>query len=293
MDHLLTAALDAADRGWPVFVLGRSKRPLANCPACRTAPPDHDPAECDCLTCHGFYAATTHPDRITTMITAHPRGLLAVRTGATSGLLVVDIDPGHGGRVNPVLMPPTLAVATGNHGWHLYYRHPGHPVLSRPLPGVDGVDIKADGGYVVLPPSIHPVTKLPYRWLSRTGEVNGMPPALEHAVTTPTDPDTLQHHTSDTTTPRVPWQPTGGGGITSPAALLDSLLTTVRRAPQGRRRSTLYGAARGVARMIAAHALDTPTAVAALTDAGRAAQQSDRDIHAAITGAFRDERLTP
>ena len=58
MDVLLTAALDAADRGWPVFVLGRSKRPLANCPACRNPPADHDPAVCDCLTCHGFYAAT-------------------------------------------------------------------------------------------------------------------------------------------------------------------------------------------------------------------------------------------
>jgi hypothetical protein len=43
--------------------------------------------------------------------------------------------------------------------------------------------------------------------------------------------------------------------------------------------------------MVAAGALTHPAAIAALTDAGRAAQQTDRDIHAAITGGFRDEGL--
>ena len=32
---LEAAALGYIRRGWPVFVLGRSKRPVANCPACR------------------------------------------------------------------------------------------------------------------------------------------------------------------------------------------------------------------------------------------------------------------
>jgi hypothetical protein len=55
MHDLLAAALTAVDRGWPVFILGRTKRPLANCPACRdTDPADLDPAACDCLTCHGM-----------------------------------------------------------------------------------------------------------------------------------------------------------------------------------------------------------------------------------------------
>ena len=49
-------------RGWPVFVLGRSKRPVANCRTCRA--PGHDRTRCDCLTCHGFYAATLDPARL-------------------------------------------------------------------------------------------------------------------------------------------------------------------------------------------------------------------------------------
>ena len=54
-------------------------------------------------------------------------------------------------------MAPTAAVATGGGGWHLYYRHPGGPLLAA-LPGRAGVDVKADGGYVVAPPSVHPGT---------------------------------------------------------------------------------------------------------------------------------------
>ncbi|GHJ47450.1 hypothetical protein Cs7R123_47920 [Catellatospora sp. TT07R-123] len=98
--HLLAAALRYAANGWPVFMLGRSKRPVALCTGCETARQErkpHDPQSCGCLTCHGFYAASTDPDRIAAMMRAVPRGLLAIRTGAPSGLVVVDVDHRHGG----------------------------------------------------------------------------------------------------------------------------------------------------------------------------------------------------
>ena len=60
-------------------------------------------------------------------------------------------------------------------------------------------------------------------------------------------------------------------------------------APEGRRRVTLYGAARGAARMVAAGAITEHDARAALSAAGLAAAQTERDIRAAIDGAFRDE----
>ena len=56
------AGIEYISRGWPVFVLGRSKRPVANCRTCRA--PGHERTECDCLTCHGFYAATLDPGRL-------------------------------------------------------------------------------------------------------------------------------------------------------------------------------------------------------------------------------------
>lgn len=293
--HALVAAGHAtALRGWPVFLLGRTKRPLANCPQCprRDQPDAHDPRTCTHLTCHGFYAATRDPDRITAMVTAHPDGLLAVRTGQApegAGVVCIDIDPYHGGRVDPMLMPPTLAVATGGDGWHLYYRHPGHPVLSRPLPGRDGIDVKADGGYCVLPPSVHPDTHRAYRWANHR-DVEEMSPALADTVLAPP--------ASPATSPPQPrpgpgaqHRPGGAGErVADPDKLVDACLAAVARAAEGRRRVTLYGAARGVARAVRA-GFDPDTAIALLTQAGHAADQTDRDIHAAISGAFTAEGI--
>jgi hypothetical protein len=265
-------------RGWPVFVLGRSKRPVANCTACKAAGPGHDSAGCGCLTCHGFHAATLDPRRLAAMLAAVPRGLLAIRTGTAAGLAVVDIDPRNGGQLDPALMTPTAAVATGGGGWHLYYRHPGGPLLAA-LSGRAGVDIKADGGYVVAPPSVHPGTGRAYRWANGRG-VAEMPPALADALTPPP---------AAAAPPNRPVPLRGAGGISSPPALLAALLRAVETAPEGRRRVTLYGAARGAARMAAAGAITEVDARAALTAAGLAAQQTERDIRAAIDGAFRDE----
>ena len=81
----------------------------------------------------------------------------------------------------------------------------------------------------------------------------------------------------------------GAGGISSPSALLAAHLRAVQNAPEGRRRATLYGAARGIARMVAAGALTEPDARAVLEAAGTAAQQTPREIRAAIDGAFTAE----
>jgi hypothetical protein len=282
---LLSGAARYTANGWHVFILSHTKRPVANCDSCRSAPRGHDPQRCACLTCHGFYAATTDLDRVRAMLNAVPRGLLAIRTGAVSGLVIVDIDPAHGGRLDRALMPPTAAVASGGAGWHLYYAHPGGTVPSRPMPGRPGIDIKADGGYVVAPPSLHPHTGRQYQWVADNRRPLEMPPELITAVTAPTR----------LTEPRRP--PAAGtsartgvrGDITNPDALLAAHLAAVARAPEGRRRTTLYGAARGVARMVAAGALSEADAQAALTAAGRAAEQSERDIARAIEGGFRDE----
>jgi Bifunctional DNA primase/polymerase, N-terminal len=281
----LAAALALADEGLPVFLLGRSKRPVANCPDCPNAEadPNHNAEACGCLTCHGFYAATTDPARIAAIHAAIPGGLLAIRTGTVADLAVIDIDPRNGGRLDPDLMPPTRCVATGSGGWHLYYRHPGGRLAAK-LAGHPGVDIKADGGYVVAPPSIHPGTRQAYRRVGDRAAIE-MPPPLITACQPAADPPPAAPA-------RTPTPTTRGRGISSPAALLAAHLDAVARAPKGSRRNVLYGAARGVARMVAAGAITATDAYKALYDAGVRAQQTHRDIRAAITGGFRAEAVT-
>jgi len=97
-------------------------------------------------------------------------------TGGRSGLLVVDIDPSHGGlaslerlRASGYGLPATLSATTGGGGRHLYYRHPGGrplPNATGELPGAGpapGIDVRGDGGYVVAPPSGH-VSGGRYSW---------------------------------------------------------------------------------------------------------------------------------
>ncbi|MFD0600189.1 DUF3631 domain-containing protein [Catellatospora coxensis] len=169
-------------------MLGRSKRPVALCPPCDTArktKTPHDPQACACLTCHGFYAASTDPDRIAAMTAAVPRGILAIRTGAPSVLVVIDVDPRHCGTtslralIDRGLTPPTRYVHTGGGGLHLYYGHPGQPVpCDEGIRLGPGIDVKADGGYVVAPPSRHPDTGRPYRWADDGAQIRDMAPAL-------------------------------------------------------------------------------------------------------------------
>jgi len=286
---LRAAALRYAAQGWPVFLLS-AKRPLANCRRCpkEGQPGAHDPQACKCLTCHGFYAATTDPSRVETMFRLPVRlPMLAVRTGAASQLVVVDADAGKGGLeslqrlVAEGLCPPTAWARTGGGGIHLFYRHPGRHLPCSQGKVAAGIDIKADGGYAVLAPSVHPLTRVPYHWAQR-GALVEMPPPLEERIKA----------VAAATAGAAPAGPrlSSIAEFPFPDRLLESLIRRLRDAPQGARRVTLYGCARGVARMVAAGAIEQSGAVAALLHTAITdAQQSERDARNAIAGGFRAE----
>lgn len=163
------------EQGWKIFTLGRDKTPVKLCRECAAADWTHDRETCPCLLCHGFYAATDDIARVAQMIVNVPDGLLAVRTGQASGIIVLDfeavgdIDKTTGELFPSGLnvldaweswtrgrsLPATLRAWTGRGGLHLFYRlDEGVRVKSgnRVLPGVD---VKADGGYVALPTPGH------------------------------------------------------------------------------------------------------------------------------------------
>lgn len=94
---------------------------------------------------------------------------IGIATGEASSIIVVDVDFRNGGEksfgeLEQAIgkLPKTLKVITGN-GFHLYYSIPSGALKSRKLEKYQGIDFKADGGYVVAPPSIHPNGKI-YEW---------------------------------------------------------------------------------------------------------------------------------
>ncbi len=99
------------------------------------------------------------------------------------GLFVVDVDrykPGCTWSDLEQRLPETLTAETGSGGLHLIYRTDVR-VPSRPMPGQVGIDIRGDGGQIVVAPSVHPDTKRPYRWLNERQPANA-PGWLEDVV---------------------------------------------------------------------------------------------------------------
>jgi hypothetical protein len=98
-----------------------------------------------------------------------PDANIGIVTGEISNLIVLDIDPKHGGdttleRLENKFRPisATVEALTGSGGRHLYFAHPGG--LTRNRTGLSqGIDLRGDGGYIVAPPSIHPSGR-PYTW---------------------------------------------------------------------------------------------------------------------------------
>lgn len=98
------------------------------------------------------------PDGWRERLTDHV-GNVGMLTG--NGLFVVDVDLYHEGAQDALddlydagLPRETVTVLTGGGGIHLYYKT-SVPIASRPLPGFAGIDVKGEGGQVVVPPSVH------------------------------------------------------------------------------------------------------------------------------------------
>jgi Bifunctional DNA primase/polymerase, N-terminal/Primase C terminal 1 (PriCT-1)/AAA domain len=99
-----------------------------------------------------------------------PDANIGVATGSASGLLVLDVDPAHGGDesfealvARHGSLSPTPMSLTGGGGRHLLFAHPEFSVPSRCGALGPGLDVRGDGGYIVVPPSRHRSGRL-YEW---------------------------------------------------------------------------------------------------------------------------------
>ncbi len=84
---------------------------------------------------------------------------MAIITGKLSGVFVLDID--EGGKVED--LPQTPIVRTGS-GIHYYFKYPNNIEVKNTTGLRPKVDIRGEGGYAILPPTIHPNGKQ-YKWL--------------------------------------------------------------------------------------------------------------------------------
>ena len=141
MNQLLEYALKYAELGWQVLpIVPKQKVPL---------------------TAHGVKDATDHPDTIRAWWEHWPDANIAVACGRASGVYVVDVDVSAAGDVNGLEslkefpeLQHTVQQRTPRNGFHAFFRADNPPANRNSFR--PGIDIRGDGYYVVVAPSIHP-----------------------------------------------------------------------------------------------------------------------------------------
>src|SRR5437588_658331 len=143
----IDAAVTYAANGWPVFPL-HGKVPY------KYLLPD--------IRSHGHKDATTDQEQLHAWWRYHNGANIGLPTGKASGVLVLDMDVPEGYYNIKTLqarydeLPPTRLSSTANGGLHYFYAYPQD---GNTYPGtvgladLIGIDIRAEGNYVVLPPS--------------------------------------------------------------------------------------------------------------------------------------------
>jgi hypothetical protein len=158
------AALALAARGWSVVPMHQATAGRCSCRRPRCPSVGKHPR----VLWERWMSRRAGPTDIELWWDRWPEANVGVVTGWVSALVVVDVDPRNGGDTTLAALeaqeqplPATVTSLSGGGGRHLYFAHPTHLVPSRPLG--DGVDLKAEGGVVVVPPSEH-ASGQRYRW---------------------------------------------------------------------------------------------------------------------------------
>jgi hypothetical protein len=186
---LKATALALIAQNYPVFPLADlANTPRRGCAPCSSPRCDHPPQACPChqqgMICHSFYAASSDPALVSHWWDRWPNANIGIPAGVQSGLVIVDIDVASEGELPP---PPWNAISGVSDGWdslaviaeragaplpldtvrvqtpsvgkwgarggHFWFKWDGPPIPSSAGRVAWKVDIRANGGYAVAPPS--------------------------------------------------------------------------------------------------------------------------------------------
>ena len=104
---------------------------------------------------------------------------VGVVTGRISNMVVLDVESTCPYPIEDLLKryPTQMIAKSGGGGWHLFYQYPtSQSRVSNRVRIFDGADLRADGGFIVLPPTMHPSGNQ-YQWVKR-GPLGAFPLAL-------------------------------------------------------------------------------------------------------------------
>lgn len=179
----LDYALRYAAIGWRVFPVHGVVDGACTCQQAKCDRPGKHPVRE--LVRDGLKSASANPSLISAWWTNASWANVAVRTGPESGIWVLDVDTRPGKRGDDSLealeqkhgqLPDTVEGITGGGGRHLVFRYPsGRRVGNSTSKLGPGLDIRGDGGYIVVEPSRH-ISGRGYAWEGSSDPLEGVEP---------------------------------------------------------------------------------------------------------------------
>ena len=112
---------------------------------------------------------------------------IGVVTGKISNMVLLDVESYCPTPIDELLKkyPTQMISRTGSGGYHLFYQYPQNvSKISNRVGIFEGADLRADGGFIVLPPTIHPNGNR-YEWIKK-GPLGAFPLSLLDLKSTPT-----------------------------------------------------------------------------------------------------------
>ena len=288
--HLIEVALRYVQHGWPVLPIHTPGSRDCSCTARDCGSPGKHPR-----TPRGLHDASTDSDRIRGWWGRWPNANIGVVTGARSGLVVLDVDLPDGPSSLAKLqaehgrLPATCEQTTGSGGRQLLFAHPDFPVGNRARLR-PGLDVRGDGGYIVVPPSIH-ATGGRYQWTGRLPPA--APPrwllALLDRSRAPQPPPTIE----------IPDSPVHAGGrqVRYADAAMRRELAGLAAAVEGTRNATLNRAAFSLGQLVATGLLDRDQVVEELervaAGIGLGPAEVRRTVASGLTAGLNQPRAIP
>jgi putative DNA primase/helicase len=180
---------------------------------------------------NGWKDATTDATKILKWWTESPDAQIGMPTGAINHLVVLDPDGDEAGQfVRGLHLPPTRTILTRPGRYHLWFRQPdGFKTKCSASVLAPKLDVRGDGGYVIVPPSIHHETGQPYH-VVRDLAIALAPDSLLRLVEATRTTETIPASTSPSGIPQGSRRPTlfkiackmRAEGL-SPEAILESI----------------------------------------------------------------------
>lgn len=276
MATILASALEYLEMGFSVIpIMPRGKLPQAN------VLPGYGERKASWVK---YQRALPERSEVEDWFATRPRLNLAIVTGKVSNLVVVDIDnPEALDQFEDIFYPDydgdqtDWFVRTGR-GYHVYFNYPEGVEIRNRTHFREGIDIRADGGYVLAPPSIHPSGRQ-YRWDHEIAP---------HILVRPNLPASLLDLLVRPESERPTFKPVRAT-FGSPLArhLFDRFLRELARSEPDNHNNTLNRVAFQLARIVAAGALDEGECREALRIEALAVGQGESETQRTIDSAFR------